>query len=305
MADGNLILGQALVTSENALKRRHPRSRLRTAVTRPAFWFGGGFLLLLAVLAIFAPWIAPSDPLDQDLASAMQPPFGLAGGDVSHILGSDDLGRDALSRLIFGSRVALTVSIVAALLAAAIGTTLGLLAGYLGGWVDRLISRVVEIWLAFPAVLLSILIVAIIGPGLVSGIIAIAFIDWTRFARVIRAETMAQAQADYVTAAVVLGFRPGEILLREILPNVVPTLMGLIAMEMGIAVVVEAILSFIGLSLSSDVPTWGGMIASGRQIIHEAWWIFAAPLVLVLATVLAFNALGDVLRSAVDPLVQE
>ena len=272
---------------------------------RPAFWVGGGFLLLLAILAVFAPWIAPHDPLDQDLASAMQPPFGIAGGDASHLLGSDDLGRDVLSRLIFGSRVALTVSIAAAFLAAAIGTTLGLLAGFYGGWIDRVISRLVEIWLAFPAVLLSILIVAIIGPGLGSVIIAIAFIDWTRFARVIRAETMAQARADYVTAAIVLGFRPRSILLREILPNVAPTLVGLIAMEMGIDVVVEAILSFIGLSLSSDVPTWGGMIASGRQIIHEAWWVFAVPLVTVLATVLAFNAIGDVLRSAVDPLVQE
>ena len=148
------------------------------------------------------------------------------------------------------------------------------------------------------------LLVAILGPGLGSVIIAIAVIDWTRFARVMRAEVMAQARLDYVTAATVLGFGRWSILFREIMPNVLPSLIGLFALEMGIAVVVEAILSFVGLSLSSDAPTWGGMIASGRQIVHEAWWVFAAPLAAVLATVLSFNALGDALRRLADPLLR-
>ena len=173
-----------------------------------------------------------------------------------------------------------------------------------GKMTDIVVSRLIEIWMAFPPVLLSILVVAIMGSGVGSVIAAIAIIDWTRFARVVRAETMAQAQADYVTAARTLGFGRMTILFREILPNVAPLLLGLVTLEMGIAVIVEAILSFVGLSVSSDTPTWGGMIAQGRQIIYQAWWVFALPLVALFATVLAFNQLGDGLRRALDPVMQ-
>ncbi len=266
---------------------------------------GGGVLLGLIVLAVFAPWIAPHDPLDQDLMAATLPPAGFAGADPAHWLGTDDLGRDVLSRLIYGARVALMVAVPAAAAAALVGTLLGLVAGYFGGWVDVIVSRLVEIWMAFPAVLLAILIVAILGSGVVSVIIAIAIIDWTRFARVIRADTMAQSEADYVTAARTLGFGRWTILLSEILPNVLPGLLALIALEMGIAIVVEAILSFVGLSVSSDAATWGGMIASGRQIIYQAWWVFAAPLAAVFISVLALNQLGDGLRRALDPIMRQ
>jgi dipeptide transport system permease protein len=189
-------------------------------------------------------------------------------------------------------------------LAALLGTLLGLFAGYFRGATDAAVSRLVEIWMAFPPVLLSILVVAIMGSGVGSVIAAIAIIDWTRFARVVRAETMAQAQADYVVAARVLGFGRIAILFREVLPNVAPVLLALLTLEMGIAVIVEAILSFVGLSVSSDTPTWGGMIAQGRQIIHQAWWVFAAPLAALFATVLAFNQVGDGLRRALDPVMQ-
>ena len=209
-----------------------------------------------------------------------------------------------LSRLIYGARIALIVAFVAASLAALAGTALGLLAGWYRGWVDGLISRLVDIWMAFPPVLLSILLVAVLGAGVGSVIAAIAIIDWTRFCRVVRAETMAQAQADYVTAAHAIGFPPFHILVREILPNVVPALLALVSLEMGIAVIVEAILSFVGLSVSSDTPTWGGMIAEGRQFIHQTWWVFAAPLAALFATVLAFNQLGDGLRRALDPVLR-
>lgn len=274
------------------------------ALGDPKLLVGGGFVLLLVLVALLAPVLAPHDPLEQDLMASVLPPFGLPEADPAHLLGTDDLGRDVLSRLIFGTRVALTVATAAAAAAALVGTLLGLLAGYLGGWVDVVVSRLVEIWMAFPAVLLSILIVAILGPGEGSVIVAIAAIDWTRFARVIRADTQGQAASDYVTAARVLGFERGAILFREILPNVLPGLIALVALEMGIAVVVEAILSFVGLSLSSDAPTWGGMIASGRQIIYQAWWVIAAPLGAVFLTVLAFNQLGDGLRRALDPVLR-
>ena len=286
-----------------------PRARRRSVVghcilEHSKLIFGGGFVCALVLVAILAPLIAPHDPLDQDLLAAFLPPVGFAGADPAYLLGSDDLGRDVLSRLVFGSRVAVTVSVTAAALAGVVGTLLGLLAGYFGGWIDAVVSRLVEIWMAFPAVLLSILIVAILGSGVGSVIVAIAMIDWTRFARVVRADAMAQARTDYVTAARTLGFGRCAILFREILPNIVPGLIGLVALEMGIAVVVEAILSFVGLSVSSDTPTWGSMIASGRQIINQAWWVFAAPLAAVFLTVLAFNQLGDGLRRALDPVLR-
>ncbi|MCW6509994.1 ABC transporter permease [Lichenifustis flavocetrariae] len=300
MADANLAVPRPV-----GRPAAHPGPRRWPALLRdPKLMFGGGFILFLVLLAIFAPVVAPHDPLEQDLMAATLPPWGFAEADPAHLLGTDDLGRDVLSRLIFGTRVALTVAAVAALVAATAGTLLGLLAGYFGGWVDAAVSRLVEIWMAFPAVLLSILIVAVLGSGLTSVIVAIAVIDWTRFARVIRADTMAQAQADYVTAARTLGFGRWTILFREILPNVMPGLIALLALEMGIAVVVEAILSFVGLSVSSDTPTWGGMIASGRQIIYQAWWVFAAPLAAVFLTVLAFNQVGDGLRRLLDPVLR-
>ena len=273
-------------------------------ISDPKVVMAGGFILFLVVLAIFAPLIAPKDPLAQDLLMATVPPAGFANAEPGFLLGTDGLGRDVLSRVIFGTRVSLTVAFVAAGLACLIGSVLGLLAGYLGEFVDTLISRLVDIWMAFPPVLLSILLIAVIGTGLHSVIIAIVVIDWTRFCRVVRTETMSQAQMDYVTAARTIGFSRRAILFREILPNVVPVLIALLTLEMGIAVVVEAILSFVGLSVSSDTPTWGGMIAEGRQIVHEAWWVLAAPLAALFATVVAFNQLGDGLARSLDPVLR-
>jgi dipeptide transport system permease protein len=178
------------------------------------------------------------------------------------------------------------------------------MAGYLGAAADAVISRLVDIWMAFPPVLLSILLIAVIGTGLHSVIIAIVVIDWTRFCRVVRTETMNQAQMDYVVAARTIGFSRPATLFREIFPNVVPVLIALLTLEMGIAVVVEAILSFVGLSVASDTPTWGGMIAEGRQIVHEAWWVLAVPLAALFATVVAFNQLGDGLARSLDPVLR-
>ncbi|WP_449415275.1 ABC transporter permease [Ochrobactrum teleogrylli] len=277
---------------------------LRAALSEPKVILGGGFILCLILVAIFAPWLAPKDPLEQDLMLATLPPAGYAGTEPGYWFGTDDLGRDVLSRLTHGTRVALLVAFIAAGLAALVGTALGLLAGWYRGWVDSVISRLVDIWMAFPPVLLSILLVAVFGAGVHSVIAAIVIIDWTRFCRVVRSETMAQARMDYVTAAQVLGFSRFKILIGQILPNVAPVLIALISLEMGIAVIVEAILSFVGLSVSSDTPTWGGMIAQGRQIIYQGWWVLVAPLVMLFLTVLAFNQLGDGLRRALDPMMR-
>jgi len=263
-------------------------------------WLSGGFILFLLVIAVLAPVISPFDPLEQDLIAATAAP----GQEPGRWLGTDSLGRDVLSRMIHATRIALTVAVVAAVLACILGTTLGLLAGYFGGWTDAVISRLIDIWMAFPPVLLSILLVAVLGSGLHSVIVAIVVIDWTRFARVVRAETLQQARLEYAEAATALGMGRMAILLREILPNVMPVVLVLLSLEMGIAVIVEAILSFVGLSVSTDTPTWGGMIAEGRQIIYQAWWVLVFPLAALFLTVLAFNQLGDGLRQWLDPVLK-
>ncbi len=261
---------------------------------------GGGFILLLLLAALFAQWLSPFDPLEQDLLIATARPMQEAG----HYLGTDSLGRDVLSRLIHACRIALTVAFVASILAGIIGTALGLLAGFFGGWWEVIISRLIDIWMAFPPVLLSILLVAVLGTGLHSVIVAIVVIDWTRFARVVRAEAQQQAKLEYAEAATALGMARTAILFREILPNILPVALVLLSLEMGIAVIVEAILSFVGLSVSTDTPTWGGMIAEGRQIIYQAWWVLVFPLVALFLTVLAFNQLGDGLRQWLDPVLK-
>lgn len=285
--------------------RTRPANRTLTALLRePRVLWGGGFILLLIVLAVFAPFIAPKDPLEQDLMLSTLPPAGSPGAEPGYYLGTDDLGRDVLSRLVYGSRVALTVAFVAAGLAGLVGSVLGLIAGWYRGWADKIISRLVDIWMAFPPVLLSVLLVAVFGSGLHSVIAAIVIIDWTRFCRVVRSETIAQSSLDYVTAARTLGFSRRQILTGDILPNVAPVLIAMLSLEMGIAVIVEAILSFVGLSMSSDTPTWGGMIAQGRQTIYQSWWVLVAPLGMLFVTVLAFNQLGNGLRRALDPVMR-
>jgi peptide/nickel transport system permease protein len=267
-------------------------------------WFGIAVFALLVVVALGANALAPLDPLEQDLLAASMPPAWAAEGDPAHPFGTDTLGRDILSRLIWGARPALIVALAGASLAGFVGTLLGLLAGFRGGAVDALVSRAVDVWMSFPAVLLAIVLVAVIGTGLTAVVLAIAIIDWTRFCRVVRAETQAQARLDYVVSARVIGLTPTRTLLHEVLPNVAPLLLTLFTLEMGIAVVVEAILSFVGLSLSSDVPTWGGLIQEGRLYVHQTPWLLGLPIAAVVVTVLGFNALGDGLRESLDPVLR-
>lgn len=264
----------------------------------------GTWLLLIVLAALLAPWIAPKDPLAQDLFLGRLPPFWLAGAEPGFYLGTDSLGRDVLSRIVYGTRIALTVALVAGSITCIAGATLGVMAGYLRGWVDVLISRFIDIWMAFPPVLFSILLIAVLGPGLVSIIIAIVVIDWTRFARVVRAEAMAQGAMDYVASAQIAGRGRMGIMWREILPNVLPTIMVLLTLEMGIAVIVEAILSFVNLSISTDDPTWGGMIAEGRTSVHQAWWVLVFPLIVLFLTVLSFSQLGEGLKDRFDPVLR-
>lgn len=267
-------------------------------------WLSAGWLLVLVLVALFAPWIAPKDPLAQDLFLGRLPPFWMHGTEPGYFLGTDSLGRDVLSRIIYGARVALTVALVAGTITGFVGATLGLIAGFFRGWADIVISRFIDIWMAFPPVLFSILLIAVIGPGLGSIIIAIVVIDWTRFARVVRAEAMAQGAMDYVASARVAGRGRIGTMWREILPNVLPTVIVLLTLEMGISVIVEAILSFVNLSISTDDPTWGGMISEGRTSVHQAWWVLVFPLITLFLTVLSFSQLGEGLKDRFDPVLR-
>ncbi len=264
----------------------------------------GSWLLLVLLAALFAPLLSPHDPLAQDLLLEKLPPFWVAGAERGHYLGTDGLGRDVLSRLIHACRVALIVAFAAGIATCLIGSCLGLVAGFFGGWTDRIISRVVDVWMSFPPVLFSILLIAVLGAKLSSVIIAIVVIDWTRFCRVVRAEAMRQRRMDYVDSARVIGLTSFQTMLRELLPNVLPAIIVLLSLEMGIAVVVEAILSFVNLSVSTDDPTWGSMIAEGRGAIHQAWWILVFPFIALFLTVLAFSQFGEGLKDRFDPVLR-
>lgn len=276
----------------------------------PRVVVGGVVLLLLLVCAMFAPWLAPHDPLEQDFLAPMQAPAWSASspppeaGKAPYWLGTDNLGRDVLSRLIWGARTALIVAMAATLLAALAGTALGAAAGYFGGRTDAVVSRLVDVWMAFPPVLLAVVLVALLGTGLTSVIVAIAVVDWTRFARVVRAETQGQRALDYVTSAGMLGLSPVRILISEVLPNVTPLLITLVTLEMGIAIVVEAILSFVGLSVASGASTWGGMLGEGRLYVNQAPSLMVLPIAATMLSVLGLNALGDGLRQELDPVVR-
>ena len=271
----------------------------------PRLWVGVGLVGFFVLIALLAPMLAPHDPIEQDLLSTQLPPAWMQGGEATFPFGTDSLGRCVLSRLIYAARTAVEVALIAASLAAIIGIAFGLIAGMFGGWIDQLVSRLIDVWMAFPPVLLSIVLAAVIGAGLTSVIAAIVVVDWTRFARVVRAETMVQLQRDYASAARALGLSRGQILWLEILPNLVPLIVTLFAVEMGIAILVEVILSFVGISVAGDVATWGGMIVEGRQVVYQAPWIMALPIGCVILSVIGFNLLGDGLRAALDPVQRQ
>lgn len=288
-------------------------SLLSRLVRNARVWFGATICVLLFAAALFAPWLSPMDPLEQDLLSPLEKPVWLQGGPgttaapdgvAGHLLGTDNLGRDVLSRLLYGARTALIVALAAALGSALMGTAIGAWAGWAGGRVDSWISRLIDVWMSFPPVLLAVVLVAVMGTGLGSVIMAIIVVDWTRFARVVRAETRSQATLDYVTSARMLGLTGWRIVLTEIGPNLKPLLITLITMEMGIAIVVETILSFVGLSVASGASTWGGMLGEGRMYVNQAPWLMTLPMLMTMLSVIGLNALGDGLRRELDPVVR-
>lgn len=279
-----------------------PRARAtwRRCLRDPRVVAGTGLALLVVGLALFAPLIAPHDPQEQDLLNTLLPPMWAVGGERAYPLGTDTLGRCILSRLLYGARIALYVGVVAATGAMILGTLLALVAGYFGGWVDWVIGRLVDVWMAFPPVILALILLVGMGAGVNKVILAIVLIDWTRFCRVIRSEVLVVRRRDYVAAARLAGFTHVQTIVREVLPAVMPLVITLFSLEMGIAVIVEAIMSFVGLSVEPDVAAWGVMIADARTTMNQAPWGVIAPVLAIFVTVLAFNLLGDGLRRALD-----
>lgn len=263
--------------------------------------FGTIVLMLLIFTSITSPFIAPHDPNDQDITATKKPPCWMEGGSMDHILGTDSLGRDVFSRILYGSRVAMFVAIVGTFFAGLIGVSLALLAGFYRGIVDGVISRFVDIWISFPPILLSIVLMTVLGTGLTKVALAIILVDWTRFCRVIRGEVFNIREKDYILAARAIALGSMRTITSEVLPNIVPLLIVLVTLEMGIAIIVEAILSFVGLSVEASVPAWGQMIALGRLYIHQAWWIMVFPMMCIIISVLGLNLLGDGLREVLDP----
>lgn len=266
---------------------------------------GLAILLFIVACALFAPWLAPHDPNEQNLIATLLPPAWADGGDPAFPLGTDSLGRCVLSQLIYGARLALTVALVAAFGAMVIGAVLAHVAGYFGGWVDWLIGRIVDIWLSFPPVILSLILMVGLGTGVRNVILAIVLVDWTRFCRVLRSEVIVVTRRDYVAAARLLGFSHWRTVTREIAPATLPLLITLLSLEMGVAVVVEAILSFVGMSVGADTPAWGQMIADARQNIYQAPWTLICPILAIFVTVFGFNVLGDGLRRTLDPRLSQ
>jgi peptide/nickel transport system permease protein len=264
-----------------------------------------GIVLCVAICALFAGFIAPRDPAGQNLLSILTPPAWAPGGDPRFPLGTDSLGRDVLSRLIYGARTAMIVAFFASTGAMIIGSILAHVSGYFGGAVDWLIGRMVDVWMSFPPVILSLILMVGLGVGLDRVILAIVLVDWTRFCRVLRSEVLIVTRHDYVAAARLLGFTHWQTIVREVLPATLPLLITLFSLEMAIAVVVEAILSFVGLGVGPDQAAWGQMIADARQYVYQSPWNLLLPIICIFFTVAAFNLLGDGLRRTLDVRLAE
>lgn len=260
-------------------------------------------LLIVTVAAVIGPTLAPRDPNRQNIINRLQPPMTAdRSGVVQHYLGTDALGRDVLSRLIYGARVSLLVGLTAVVIGGALGVSLGMIAGYVGGRTDALIMRLADIQLAFPFILLAIMFLVVLGPGVLNLVLILGIGQWVTYARIARAQTLSQREKEYVEAARALGTRGISVLFKTILPNILAPLIVIASFNVASVILSEAALSFLGLGVPPTVPTWGAMLAESRdQLLAGRWWLAVYPGVAIMLTVLSFNILGDWLRDFLDP----
>ena len=263
--------------------------------------FGFTVLLLMGGAAVFAPQLAPWDPGRQMLLKRLKPPMWQERGLREHPLGTDHLGRDILSRILYGGRISLGVGLTAVTLAALIGVTLGLLAGFFGGRTDAFIMRVVDVFLAIPYILLAMGVVFALGPSLLNVILVMGVTRWVQFARIVRADVLSLREREFVAGARARGNRPLRLLLHHVLPNALTPIIVVATLELAFMIIYESALSFLGLGVQPPTPTWGWMLADGRNYIATAWWLATLPGLAIMLTVLAVNLLGDWLRDTLDP----
>jgi peptide/nickel transport system permease protein len=261
---------------------------------------GATLVAVIVLAAALAPWLAPADPSAQDISRRVRPPFW-SGGDLSDPLGTDALGRDMLSRLLFGARVSLLVGLSAVAIQGAVGATLGLAAGYFKGRSDMLIMRVADLQLSIPPVVLAIAVIAVLGPSLVNVILILGLTGWPYYGRLVRSEVLSVRERDFVLAARSIGASHSTIVRRHVLPNVTTSLIVAATFAVPLMIVAEASLSFLGMGVPPSVPTWGAMVADGRDYLAVAWWVATLPGLAILWVVLGINLLGDGLRDALDP----
>lgn len=258
-------------------------------------------IVVFALSAILADVITFHDAYKVSLPDRLIPPFWQDGGTISHPLGTDPLGRDVLTRIIYGTRVSIIIAGAALTFGGGVGTLIGLTAGYYGGKIDTLLMRLADITLAFPLILFAILMVMVIGPSMMNVIVAISLVLWARYARVIRGEVLGLMQRDFIARARVSGASDWRIMIRHLLPNVMPTLIVLLTLQVGWVIIVEASLSFLGAGIPPPTPAWGSMLADGREYVSTAWWVTTSPGIAIMLVVLAFNLSGDWLRERLDP----
>ncbi len=268
-------------------------------------WVSVLVIAAMLCMAIFAPLLAPYSPIDQTLRDKLLPPFWIEGGSTKYILGTDAFGRDILSRLIYGARVSLIVAALALTAGGGVGLVIGIVAGYMGGVVESILMRLVDAAFTFPAILFALLLAVTMGQGLGTLVIAISLLLWASFARIIRGEVLALKQRDFVALAKVRGCSEPRIMLTHILPNVLNTFMVLVTLNIGVVIIAEAALSFLGAGIPPPTPTWGLMVSEGRGRIAEAWWVSVIPGLAITALVLSVNLFGDWLRDRLDPRLRQ
>jgi peptide/nickel transport system permease protein len=295
------MAGEAVTRRGLAAALRERSAVLADLLRHPTACLGGILLAAYVFAAVFAPLLAPHDPERADLARRLLPPVWEAGGVRPHLLGTDQLGRDLLSRMIFGARVSLLVGLITVVISHLVGVGLGCLAGYYRGPADAVLSRLADLLLAFPYLIFAIGAMGMMGPGFWNLVWALAFKGWVEFYRLARGDTMAEKEKAYIEAAHALGRRDLAIVAREILPNILPTTLVLGTLRVGYMIVLEASLSFLGLGIPPRIPAWGSMVNDGRGVMLTAWWVSTLPGLALVGAVLAMNLLGEGLREALDP----
>ena len=276
-------------------KTLHRLSKLRVGVT------GGAIMLVIVLLAVMAPVVAPHDPYDGELINRLKPPAWMAGGSATYPLGTDQVGRDTLSRLIYGAQVSLAAGFLAMVISVLIGVPLGVIAGYSGKAADSIISTVINIMLTFPFVLLALTVISVLGPSFINVILVLGIASWTVYGRVIRAEVRKLKELDYILAARTLGMSSFRIVAFHIFPNTINSVIVLSTVQIARFIIAEAFLSFLGLGVQAPTPSWGTMLGDSRQFMYDRWWLPTLPGLAIFITTLAINLFGDSIRDWLDP----